>query len=60
MNALLRTFTSPRNNVGPFISSCNGAVLAGYLGHSVFAGGGMEMKEFWGNALIYTPNAFGA
>ena len=39
----------------PLLVLATGAVLAGYLGHSVFAGGGMEMKEFWGNALFTLP-----
>lgn len=39
----------------PLLVLAAGALIAGYLGHTAFAGGGDQMRSFWGDALFMLP-----
>ncbi|MBL24658.1 MAG: NADH-quinone oxidoreductase subunit L [Rhodospirillaceae bacterium] len=39
----------------PLLVLAAGALVAGYIGHDVFAGGGAAMHDFWGKSLLMLP-----
>ena len=52
---LAHVHESPVSMWLPLTVLAAGAVVAGYIGHDAFAGGGETMKEFWGNSLFMLP-----